>query len=230
LKVLAVDSTSSLLGIGLLTESSYFERNTDIGLHHTENLTPGIEKLLKTAGMKVSDLDLIVVSKGPGSFTGLRIGMAAGKGLSFAGAVPLVSVPTLEVWSMGKKFFPGIVLPVLDARKKRVYTAFFEKGKRCSDYLDISPSDLLEACGSFGELLLTGPYAPQLLQLWKEEATKDLSFIHLDPQYGSPHTWELLHLGIKEYARRGADPEAEGPLYIRPSEAEASLLKRDEDG
>jgi len=226
LNVLVLDSSTSLLGIGLKTETSYHESNTDIGLHHTENLTTGIEHLLRNADIPASGLDLIVVSQGPGSFTGLRIGMAAGKGLAFALDIPLVSVPTLDVWSFGKEYFPGLVLPVLDARKQRVYTAFFENGKLTSEYLDISPDALRNACLNIDNILLTGPYAPQLQELWSSTEDTFSDSIHLDPQYGSPHTWELLQLGIRAYERRGADGESDGPLYIRPSEAEAALREK----
>lgn len=230
MNVLVIDSSVSLLGIGLKKGTSYHERNTDIGLHHTENLTSGIEEILKNADLQTSELDMIVVSKGPGSFTGLRIGMAVGKGIAFAAGIPLVSVPSLDVWCLGKEFFPGLVLPVIDARKQRVYTVFFENGKRSSEYLDISPTGLRGACESFDNILLTGPYAPQLLELWSSTGDKSSGSIHLDPQYGSPHTWELLQLGIREYERRGADGESDGPLYIRPSEAEAALREKNGNG
>jgi len=219
MNVLAIDTSTALLGIGLKTEQAYFEINQDIGLHHTENLLVEIDTLLSKARVVCRELDLIVVSKGPGSFTGLRIGMAAAKGIAFGAAVPIVSVPGLDVSAYGKSCYRGTVCPVIDARKRRVYTAFYKSGARQSDYLDISPEELLGMCREYETILLTGPFAGELAEQWKDTEVK----AELDPQFGHPQTWELLHFGVDLYSNRGADSPAEGPLYIRPSEAEMSL-------
>ncbi len=224
MNILAIDTSSALLGIALQSGDDYYESNLNIGLHHTENLMVEIETILAKAKISAIDLELIVVSKGPGSFTGLRIGMSAAKGLAFGVGAPLVSVPSLDVWALGKGFFHGAVLPVLDARKQRVYTAFYEGGKRKGDYLDIAPARLFKQCASYGNILLTGPFAPALFELRTSGGDLSGTSFVLDPQYGSPHTWELLHLGVEQLEKKGADTETEGPLYIRPSEAELSLM------
>ncbi len=224
MNILAVDTSTALLGIGLKTEQAYFEINQDIGLHHTENLLVEIDTLLRKARTACNELDLIVVSKGPGSFTGLRIGMAAAKGIAFGTSAPIISVPGLDVSAYGKSFYRGTVCPVIDARKRRVYTAFYSSGVRQSDYLDVTPEELLTLCRKYEKVLLTGPFAGELSEQWKESDTT----IELDPQYGHPQTWELLHYGADLYATRGADSSAEGPLYIRPSEAEMSLKQSEQ--
>lgn len=219
MNILAIDTSTALLGIGLKTEHAYFEVNQDIGLHHTENLLEEMEILFRKAGIPIKDLDLIVVSKGPGSFTGLRIGMAAAKGIAFGIDIPIVSVPNLDTYARGKQHFNGSVCPVIDARKQRIYTAFYTHGERQSEYLDISPDELHTECGSRGNILITGPFAEELSHIWADSSLP----ISLDPQYGRPITWELLHFGIKMYKETGPDSPMEGPLYIRPSEAELSL-------
>ena len=91
----------------------------------------------------MSELDLIVCSKGPGSFTGLRIGMSTAKGLSMGSGVPLVTIGTMEMMAYGLDFFDGIVVPVIDARKKRYYTAFFNNKQRITENFDLTPFEIL---------------------------------------------------------------------------------------
>lgn len=227
MNILAIDTSTALLGIGLKTGESYYEINQDVGLHHTENLLTEIDTLLHKARLEYRNIDLLVVSKGPGSFTGLRIGMAAAKGISFGTGAPLISVPSLDICARGKAYFDGTVCPVIDARKQRVYTALYRGGRRESDYLDISPRELLQKCIQKGQVLLTGSFAADLLDMW---GVTDDSVL-LDPQYGRPLTWELLKYGTELYAEQGPDSPDEGPLYIRPSEAEMSLKnKKDLEG
>ncbi len=86
MNILAFDTASSLLNIALSTDRGFFEINHSIGLTHSEHLLPSVDYLLKTAGSTASELDLIICTRGPGSFTGLRIGMATAKGMAAAGA------------------------------------------------------------------------------------------------------------------------------------------------
>lgn len=95
---------------------------------HSEQLHVFIEEVLKEAEINISDLDAIAVSKGPGSYTGLRIGVSAAKGLCFSLDVPLISIPTLE--SMARQVKPDatdFIVPVLDARRMEVYSAVFDR-------------------------------------------------------------------------------------------------------
>lgn len=103
---------------------------------HAESLHIFIDRVLTEAGVTGKQLDAIAVSKGPGSYTGLRIGVSAAKGLCFALDVPLIAVPTLEVLAhevIGNK---GIIIPMLDARRLEVYTAIFN-----SNYNEISQTE-----------------------------------------------------------------------------------------
>jgi tRNA threonylcarbamoyladenosine biosynthesis protein TsaB len=236
LKVLAIDTSTSLLGIGLQSEDQYFEINQDVGLHHSENLLTEVHYLLSKSETPANELDLIVVSKGPGSFTGLRIGMSTAKGLSFGSQVPVVSVPTLDMYAYSCNMYPQRVLSLMDARKNRVYAAFYAHGLQEGEILDIAPAELIDAFNSFQDILLTGPYAGHMFELYSQINTAESSLpsssvtnsnrISIDPLYAAPKTYALLKLGIRAFERNGADVENQGPLYIRPSEAEMSLQKR----
>src|SRR5690606_25591849 len=93
---------------------------------HAETLHVYIENLLAEAKLKFSDLDAIAVSKGPGSYTGLRIGVSAAKGLCFALDKPLIAISTLEILASQVKHIDGVIVPMLDARRMEMYAAVFD--------------------------------------------------------------------------------------------------------
>ncbi|MFI0489917.1 tRNA (adenosine(37)-N6)-threonylcarbamoyltransferase complex dimerization subunit type 1 TsaB [Flavobacterium sp.] len=95
------------------------------GYSHAERLHVFIEEIIKEAGITFQDLSAIAVSQGPGSYTGLRIGVSAAKGLSFALDIPLIAVDTLQVLASQVKVSNGFIIPMLDARRMEVYSAIF---------------------------------------------------------------------------------------------------------
>ena len=96
------------------------------GYSHAEKLHVFIEESLAQAQLAYKDLDAIAVSQGPGSYTGLRIGVSAAKGLAFALDIPLIAVDTLEVLALQAKVSDGFIVPVIDARRMEVYSAIFD--------------------------------------------------------------------------------------------------------
>ncbi|PKA83273.1 tRNA threonylcarbamoyladenosine biosynthesis protein TsaB [Ulvibacter sp. MAR_2010_11] len=96
---------------------------------HAEKLHPFIEKVLSQAKVSYDAIDAVAVSKGPGSYTGLRIGVSAAKGLCFALDVPLIAVPTLELLALQIREKTTYVIPLIDARRMEVYSAVFSEGK-----------------------------------------------------------------------------------------------------
>ena len=119
-----------------------------------------VKEMLDEAGWKVSDLDAVCVSKGPGSYTGLRVGVSTAKGLCFGGGVPLIAVDTLEILAhqaieAGLPDGCKAILPMVDARRMEVYTAVFSPtGERLGDIAPV----VLDA-DSFSELFASGPVA-----------------------------------------------------------------------
>ena len=97
------------------------------GYSHAEKLHVFIEEIIKETGIGVNDLNGIAVSKGPGSYTGLRIGVSSAKGLCYALGIPLISVDTLQVLAKKVVVKDGLIVPMLDARRMEVYSAIFDK-------------------------------------------------------------------------------------------------------
>lgn len=125
--VLALDTATPAGSVALVDEErTLVSRYFDVGLQHSQRLFVEVEDALKVAGCAFSQVGAIAVSIGPGSFTGLRLGLSAAKGFCLAGELPLVTVPTLEVLAARLPFARHPVCPMLDARKGEVYTALYD--------------------------------------------------------------------------------------------------------
>jgi tRNA threonylcarbamoyladenosine biosynthesis protein TsaB len=125
---------------------------------HSEQLHVFIEEVLEEAGVHAGDLDAIAVSKGPGSYTGLRIGVSSAKGLCFALAIPLISTRTLKGMAIQKQVKEGVIIPMLDARRMEVYAAVFSADLeeiQAEKAIIITP-DSFQEFAKKGQVLLIG--------------------------------------------------------------------------
>ena len=130
MNTLVLETSGKILTIALGAGDDFLEFVVDRGFRHSETLMPAVAMVLEQAGLEPQSLDLVGCSAGHGSFTGLRIGMATAKGIARGADCPLKAVPTLPLMAAGREHWPGIVVPVMDARKKRVYAAAFRGGER----------------------------------------------------------------------------------------------------
>lgn len=124
--VLGVETSTMQGGVALVDEDGLRSEYTlNVEATHSERLLPAIDRMLQEAGVGLRDLSGLAVSIGPGSFTGLRIGLSTVKGLAYATGLPVVGVPTLEALAWSVAFARAQICPVLDARKEEVYAALF---------------------------------------------------------------------------------------------------------
>lgn len=126
MKILALDSTAVIASVALCEDERLLgEYTVQNGNTHSESLLPMIESLLAFHGLTADEIDLFAASAGPGSFTGVRIGAATIKGLAFDTQKPCIGVSTLEALAYNLNIVNGLVCPVMNARRKQVYTALF---------------------------------------------------------------------------------------------------------
>ena len=124
--VLGIETSTMQGGVALVgSEGLISEHTLNVRATHTERLLPAIDRMLHDAGLGLDALSGLAVSMGPGSFTGLRIGLSTVKGLAYATGLPVVGVPSLEALAWTLPYTAWQVCPVLDARKQEVYAALF---------------------------------------------------------------------------------------------------------
>ena len=216
MNILALETSGAVLSVALAASEKYWEMNINRGFKHGETLMPAVSRLLEDAGLKPADLDLIACAAGPGSFTGLRIGMATAKGIARGADCPMEAVLTLPLLAAGREHWPGIVAPVMDARKKRVYAAAFKNGKRVASDADMDLDEFMESLPGDDPVLVTGPDARIALGRPR---------VILDPLYASGRALQMIAAARAAFDIEGPDPSDMGPLYLRLSEAEEALAK-----
>lgn len=135
MKILAIETATLTGSVALLHQTNdanplggeiVGEITLSVSVQHSERLMPAITELLRSAGTGTEEIDLFAVSKGPGSFTGLRIGIAAAQGLALAHRRPVVGVSTLEALAQNGLFFPGLIVPLLNAYRGEVYQGLYQ--------------------------------------------------------------------------------------------------------
>lgn len=126
MKILAIDTSATAASACIAEENKIIgEFYINTAITHSQTLMPMIEQLFKNTELSIKDIDAVAVNAGPGSFTGVRIGVAAAKGLAFADKLPCVSVSTLESMAYNMLGADGVVCAVMDARCSQVYNALF---------------------------------------------------------------------------------------------------------
>ncbi len=200
MKVLALDTATEVLSLCAMNESRWVSMAIRQGLQHSPSLLPMAQRLLSDVGMTVEELELVVCTVGPGSFTGIRIGISTALGVSRGRGVPVVGVPTLDAMARGWSAGPSDVFPVIDARRGNIYTAWYREGARQGDYRDVSPAELAAMLGSARSPVLVGPDAPAIARLLGDSGTEAAVSDAMDPRM-------VLELGMEIFRTRGA-PEA----------------------
>ena len=226
-KILAVDS-STLAGSVALCEVEILvvESLLNVRSTHSENLLGQIETLLAAAGWALDDLDLLAAVTGPGSFTGLRIGIATVKGLAQVLERPVVGVSSLQTLAMNAPLASVPVCAFLDARKKEVYTQLFDCQNGLPQPLGparvVPPAAALEALK--GEVLFVGSgvaaYRTQIEELMGERALLPPEFAH--QVRASQAAWLTLQCWPQGLTLPAGELL---PTYIRPSDAELQREK-----
>ena len=156
MKILAFETSAKAASVALMERGKLLgEAYQNTGLTHSQTLMVMAEDLLKACNLTPKDVEAVAVAAGPGSFTGVRIGVAAAKGFAWGGELPCYGVSTLEAMARNLGAWEGYVVPAMDARRSQVYTAIFhaEKGilTRVEEDMAISLEDLKEKIKNFSE-------------------------------------------------------------------------------
>ena len=220
--VLGMDSSAKTASVGISDGEKLIVNFTlNHKRTHSEKLLEMVDMALKTAQLTIADIDAFAITKGPGSFTGLRIGLATVKGLCHALNKPCYTTSTLSMLyeNVYKEYKDAFIVPMMDARRSEVYTAVFDGEKRLTDDLAIPVAELFEIIDSHGKdraVVFTGdgvlPNLEKIKEYFKERAViAEESLI-----YGSGYA--VIKAALKENTPLKYDEVL--PSYLRLSQAE----------
>lgn len=197
---------------------------------HSEKIMPQISAMLEACGTKLEDIDYFAASVGPGSFTGVRIGVATAKGFAQATNKPCVAVSALLALAFGAKSFRGLVCPILDARRNQVYSALFESDgkaiKRITEDRALTLDDLLcELCGLGKDVIFTGDGVPVFKDKIVARLGEKAFFV---PKSFNFNLASLVCEAAEEQIKAGDITGFDGlvPNYVRLSQAERERAEK----
>lgn len=223
MRALAIDSASRTMTIAAKKDTDSVTVVLDMAMKQSEKILPAIDWTLAQLGLTAADLDYTAICKGPGTFTGLRLGFAALKALQLSHHIPLYAVPTLDVYASPFAGIPGAVISVIDAKKDQFFAAVYRNGKCCMPPADTQPESVLKQLDLEERVTVTGANAGQFAEMLQSLApTLDLRCLNAPPA-----TDALFVLAEDMIARK--DPplaDYDGPAYLRKSEAEIALKQK----
>jgi len=221
MKLLAIDTSTKYLSLGVYSEGAFYGYNLEVGPKLSFLLALTIKRVLEALGLEITDLDYFVCGLGPGSFTGLRVGLSTMKGLSWAMHKPLIGISTLDILAMNA--YPSaykLIIPVIDAKRSLIYSCFYKNTngppKKASPYMLLSKEELLkkirQPAAIFGDAL----------NLYREDILKSAPqaiLLDKDEWFPKPHNMIKLALSrIKE--KRFDDLLKINPIYVYPKECQ----------
>ena len=231
--ILAFETSAKAASVALMEGAKLLgESYQNTGLTHSQTLMVMAEDMLKQCGKTMSDVTAVAVAEGPGSFTGVRIGVAAAKGLAWGGQIPCYGVSTLEAMAVSLGIYEGHICACMDARRNQVYNALFlvDNGKveRISDDRAIALTDLQEELEHIdGPIFLVGDGS----QLTYKTLSGSVGNLILPPE----HRMHQRAIGVallaeaKQAAGETGDGNALSPNYLRLSQAERERMEKEKN-
>ena len=231
MKILALDSTADVGTVAICEDEKLIAQITvNTGNTHSETLLPSVEAVLNLAGISINDIDLFACSTGPGSFTGVRIGVATIKGLAYGKNKPCASISTLDALARNLSGFDGIICPVMNARRSQVYNALFEcrRGeiKRLCPDRAISIEELDGELSQIDDkIYLCGDGYSITKSALKKVAIENVPY-----RLRLANAYSVAMCAIDNYERGEILTDSTlVPIYLRPSQAERERLERIEN-
>lgn len=227
MNLLAIDTSNQVMGVALLSDDMLIgELMTNIKKNHSVRLMPAIDQLMRETGMTPDRLDKIAVAKGPGSFTGVRIGLATAKAMAWSLQIPVVGVSSLEVLACQGRLSNMLVCPFFDARRGNIYTGLYQwingSPQLVKPEQNVAMSDWLQELATEKQQVLF--LSPDIKQY--QTAIKEVMGGLATVPSGSFHLAKPSHLAFTGMENTPDSTHTLTPNYLRLAEAEAKWLKK----
>ncbi|MBQ7036528.1 MAG: tRNA (adenosine(37)-N6)-threonylcarbamoyltransferase complex dimerization subunit type 1 TsaB [Clostridia bacterium] len=224
MKILAIESAAKSAGAAVFCGSTLLsEQFINTGLTHSQTLMPLVDAALSLAGVSIGEIDGVAVSCGPGSFTGVRIGLGTAKGLALGAGKPLYSVPTLLALAYNVVSYKGMIVPIMDARRGEVYTATYRSdGETLTEITPMRAIPLSDLLEEVEEAMFVGDgvmvHKAAILDKMGERA-------HFAPDHLLHH--RASSVGLAAMAVEPKSPHEVEPFYLRLSQAEREYMEKE---
>ncbi|MDD5432242.1 MAG: tRNA (adenosine(37)-N6)-threonylcarbamoyltransferase complex dimerization subunit type 1 TsaB [Candidatus Omnitrophica bacterium] len=220
MKILAVDTSTSYLCIGVYDNLKVYEYTFEVGRQLSAVITVSIKRVLDALGLKVEDIDYFACGLGPGSFTGMRVGLAALKGLSWSVKKPMVGVPSLDILAKNCLKESLSIVPIIDAKRSLIYTSVFRKNKaglvKTKPYLLLNEDELFKLIKPRSIVL------GDAVNLYKDKLIAQVKgVVILDKEYWYPKPRNIIELALERIKNKKLDNCFElSPIYLYPKECQ----------
>ncbi len=237
MKILGIDTTTDILNVTIIENGvlifDYMINKP--GITHSSILIPSLRNIMKIAEINLNELDGIAVSIGPGSFTGLRVGLATAKGLAFSLSIPIIGVNSLEAYALRWKELPGILCPIIKARKDDYYFTFYQKERnnenliRIEEYQCLNWTKISQIFAKYKEqIFVFGQGLLEILRYDKDRYYHNNNVTFIVREQDPPGAKYIALIGDKKISKSVKDNIYEmSPFYINKSGAE--LKKRSKE-
>lgn len=236
MKMLAMDTSTWSLALAVMDEDRVLgEFNTTLAKNHSLRLMPAIDSLLAQLDLKPSDLKRVAVAQGPGSYTGVRIGLTTAKSLAWALAIPIAAVSSLQVVAQNGVGFPGQIIPLFDARRGQVYTGVYATDQEGgiaypveADRLQLLDELLASLTAKEGHYLFLGEGVTKHEEQIRESLGSRAVFG--DALAHQPRGAKLGYLAWKTWTEHVQETHSLAPEYLQLAEAERKWLDKSAKG
>ncbi|MEK4520652.1 tRNA (adenosine(37)-N6)-threonylcarbamoyltransferase complex dimerization subunit type 1 TsaB [Psychrobacillus sp. FSL W7-1457] len=218
---LGIDTSHTPLAVAVVKDGQVLaEYKSSVKVTHSIGTMPAIEELMKKANIQPNELDAIAVAKGPGSYTGVRIGVTIGKTLAWTLNIPIYSVSSLQVLAGNAPYFQGTVCSIMDARRGNVFAGIYTDGKLVKES-HMSMADLLATLDDMGhQVLFVGMDVALHWNQIKEELGDKAN--QAGASFSLPSAAVLIEIAQN---MESVDVHTTVPEYLRITEAEANWMK-----
>ncbi|MFJ8065060.1 tRNA (adenosine(37)-N6)-threonylcarbamoyltransferase complex dimerization subunit type 1 TsaB [Psychrobacillus sp. NPDC096426] len=218
---LGIDTSHTPLAVAVVKDGQVLaEYKSSLKITHSIGAMPAIEELLKKANIKPNEIDAIAVAQGPGSYTGVRIGVTIGKTLAWTLNLPIVSVSSLQVLAENAPYFPGIVCAIMDARRGNVFAGIYTNGEVVKE----AHMSLLELLNTVDEMRQPVLFVGMDVDIHWEQIKEVLGdkVQRVNAAFSLPSAAVLIELAKKQ---QPTEAHTTVPEYLRITEAEANWMK-----
>lgn len=220
MKILGIDTTTKFLCLGVCDGTRVYEYNLEVGIRLSSLLAIAIKRVLNVLGWRINDIDYFACGIGPGSFTGIRVGLATIKGLGWSLDKSIVGISTLDILAKGVRQTDRFIIPVIDAKRNLIYGSIYKTGdgtlRRTAPYMLLTEDEFLKKMRANSIIL------GDAVGLYKEKILKNIKGVNiLDKDYWYPRAHNIISLALERIKDRKFISSFDiKPIYLYPKECQ----------